>query len=176
MINNLYEIDKILGNIIVEQSELDRNNIKNGLGIRGSDLSKFINENIYISPNIKDTIIIFNTELEDNPITEEKENEIVIDNFLNFKLMIYGAHSKNLAYILKARLESEEVRYELTSKYINLINIDNVISVDDIINNTIYPRCDLNIHLHIISKSVKKINSFENYENLGNIEILNILK
>lgn len=162
MISNVQELDKIIGNMLVKQSELDRKRVINGHSIRGVDLSKFVTENVKMSYNMNDSVIIFTIEPLNNDdinFTEEENEEIRESIYMEVKIIIYGSQSEFLAKKLKARFESEKVRYDLLNEDVYLTQINNVVSVNEFVNNSIWHRADFsfNITYEIMIQQIDKM-------------------
>ena len=120
-IKDILEIDKIIRNTIIEESEFEANRVLNAISVRGQNLSKLVEDNIYMSYDLDDLIIIFevipNPSFNDNVTMEEDDGSIT--NYSNFyvKIIIYGTKSANVAYKLKSRLLSRRVK-DVTKEFI----------------------------------------------------------
>lgn len=150
VISDIYEIDKYIAKMLVEQSQLDTNRIINGLSIRGVELAKFIEDSIELSYNIKDSVIIFERFSEDNENINFSE-ELSISNirqtmYHKIHIIIYGMKSAMLANILRARCISENVEDSLSTVGIYLSSVSQVSSMNEFINNTVWPRADFDIY------------------------------
>lgn len=143
---NIHEIEKIIGNMIVKQSGLDRSRIANIASIRGVNLSKFITNSVSLSYNLSDVVILFEIVASDNRdinFTEKtKDDAIRESNCFDVKLICYGNESINIIKMLKARLESAVVRSALLDEGIYFVESSSCESINDFINETIYPRTD----------------------------------
>ena len=104
-ISNLHDIETIVGNMLVKQSQLDKSRIVNAITPRGVDLSKFVTEKVKLSYDLNDVVIIFEllaTEIEDINFTEAEENDNIRENSaFEVKLIIYGNEALGMAKILK---------------------------------------------------------------------------
>lgn len=175
MITDLHEIEKIIRNILIEQTNLPGTRILNGQSIRGQDLSKLVGEKIYKSYNLKDNVIIFNLTLRDSEnvnftdINPENKQSIIKMVGTTIKLTIYGNSSINLAQIIKSRLETENIRYKLLQEGLYIESIRNTFTTNEIINDTYWQRVDLNIELDC-EMEIEKITDFDDYENQNGIE------
>ena len=146
-ISNIHEIEKIIGDMLVKQSQLDKSRIMNGLTPRGADLSKFVTENVKLSYDLFDTVIIFeilSSEAENINFTEqEAEGTDIRENAcFEAKITIYGNESMQMAKMLKARFESEKVRYDLLNSGLYFIDDSATQSMNEFVNNTVWPRTD----------------------------------
>lgn len=144
-ITNFHSVEKIIGDTLLQQSELEQGRIINGLSTRGVSLSKFITDNVLLSYDVLDSVIIFEITTADNNdinFTERDNNNIREGCMYEVKVIAYGNDSINLIKKLKARFESARVRNDLLQQGIYLIESSSSISVNDFINETIYPRTD----------------------------------
>ena len=91
-IKDILEIDKIIRNTIIEESEFEANRVLNAISVRGQNLSKLVEDNIYMSYDLDDLIIIFevipNPSFNDNVTMEEDDGSIT--NYSNFYVNING--------------------------------------------------------------------------------------
>lgn len=150
MIKSIKEVDKIIGDMLVKQSGLQRGNIVNGCSIRGVDLSKFVTEKVKLSYDLSDSVIIFETKTSNNDDIDftETENDVVRESlFLEVSVIIYGNQSLALAKTLKARFESEKVRNDLLDKEVYLSSVNEITSMNEFINETIWPRADFSMSI-----------------------------
>ena len=150
MINSIKEVDKIIGDMLVKQSELQRGNVVNGCSARGVDLSKFVTEKVKLSYDLSDSVIIFEIKSSNNNEVDftEAENDVVRESLsLEVSVIIYGNQSLTLAKMLKARFESEKVRNDLLDKNVYLSSVNEISFMNEFINETIWPRADFTMSI-----------------------------
>lgn len=150
MIKSIKEVDKIIGDMLVKQSELQRGSIVNGCSIRGVDLSKFVTEKVKLSYDLSDSVIIFETKTSNNDDIDftETEKDVVRESLsLEVSVIIYGNQSLALAKVLKARFESEKVRNDLLDKEVYLSSVNEITFMNEFINETIWPRADFSMSI-----------------------------
>ena len=149
MITDISNIDKIIGNMIVKQSNLSRENILNGRSVRGIDLAKFIADKILSSYELTDSVIIFTTNASNAINVTEVQKDESIYEAMSFEVQftIYGNQSLYLAKILKARFESEKVRNDLLEQGIYVIDIDSIQSMNEFMNETVWSRADMTLNI-----------------------------
>lgn len=167
------ELEKLLRNMLITQSQLIPNRVLNGNSIRGQDLEKMIDSNIYISYNLSDCVIIFELftrTSEENISMIKSNNSLLLYSSYNMHLIIYGNKSEQLAQILKARLESEKNRFDMYNLGIQIEEISNITTINDFKNETIWIRSDFDIDF-ACCYSIKQVSEFENYETLETINI-----
>lgn len=153
-ITNLHDIEKIVGNMLVKQSQLDRSRIANAITPRGVDLSKFVTENVKLSYDLHDVVIIFEviaTDVEGINFTEaetDNENSNIRENAaFQVRLTIYGNEALGMSKILKARIESEKVRMDLLDKGLYVIDVQQIESINEYLNETMWPRADFSFRI-----------------------------
>ena len=178
-IQNLNYLDKIFGDMILNLSELKREQIKNALSVRGADLNKIISENkknVSIPIDLSDIIIIFeisNRNSLNNVSMIEKDDTITNYCSFNIKIIIYGNYSKTLSQILKAKFESEIIKQKMYESGIFLEKVLDINSVNEFINETVWIRNDINIEFSC-RMSIKQSDKFNHFENIN--ENSNIIK
>lgn len=176
-ITDIIEIDKDIRNELIRHSELNPNRVLNAISVRGQDLSKLVDERTYMSYNLSDCFIIFevvmNTRSSDNVIMTESDESITDYSVFDVKVTVYGNKSNILCHLIKSRMLTEEARYSLYSKGIWLKEIGEIQSVNEFINNTIWPRTDFDITVGV-RLSFNKIISDDTFEELNDIEVIKI--
>lgn len=177
VIENLMDLDKHIRNELIEQSGLLAKRVLNAISVRGQDLSKLIDDNIYMSYNLSDCVIIFevliDSDSSDNVSLTEKDESITDYSAFNVKVIVYGNKSNILCHKIKSRFLSEEVRQSLWDNGIHLIEISNIESINEFINNTIWTRCDFDIKIACRLNFDKTISN-KNFEELNDIDIIKI--
>lgn len=145
IIKNLHDVEKIVGNMLVKQSDLDRSRIANAITPRGVDLSKFITDNVKLSYDLHDIVIIFEvtaTDVDGINFTEAESNLIRENAAFEVKVTTYGNESLAMTKILKARFESEKARADLLEEGLYLIDTSSGQSINEYLNDTMWPRTD----------------------------------
>jgi len=160
---------------IITQSELNGNSVINAVSVRGPALSKLISDNESTSLNLNDGFIIF--ELLEN---KDSENNIILqnpndssDNVSEYKLLlkIYGNHCHELSQKLVSRFKMESVIMDLYEKGIWAKNISFPETINEFLNNTVWPRCDLEITI-IVRYNIKAISNIPFIEKTGELIII----
>lgn len=168
-------IDKYIRQELIQQSGLIGERVLNAISVRGQDLSKLVDEKIYMSYNLYDCFIIFEVVIDsdstDNVSMTEEDESITDYSVFNVKVMIYGNKSNILSHRIKSRLLTEEIRQNLYEKGIHLIEISSIESVNDFINNTIWPRTDFDIKVGC-RLNFEKIISYEQFDSIDGIETI----
>ena len=159
---------------ILTQSELVNERVINAVSVRGPALSKLINNNTSTSINLHDVLIIFellvDTDSDQNIVlTNEDDSKDIITQF-RLLLKVYGNASQEMANILLARFKSEEIITRLYAKNVWVKNVSFAQTMNEIINNTVWPRCDLEMTL-IARFHIEQLNEIPYADSIKNIII-----
>ncbi len=150
-INDTLELEKIIGEVLEQQSDLPSERVLNAISVRGQNLSKLIEKDVYISYDLSDLIIIFevifNPNSTDNVSMEEEDEIITVYSAFYVKILIYGNKSANVANKLKGRLLSRKVRDDLHTKGIHIERVSNSENMTEILNETFWVRNDLTMEI-----------------------------
>lgn len=150
-ITNPLEIEKIIRNEIIKQSGLDSSNVLNGISIRGQDLIKSIGDNIFVSYDAKDSVIIFevvfNPSSSNNVSMTEEDESITVYASYNVNIIIYGNQSNYIANLLKSRLLTSQSRNNLQYQGIYLADISNIEPMNEFINDSLWVRNNLTLNI-----------------------------
>lgn len=154
-LNDINDIDKIIRNLLIKQSGLDKTHILNAQSIRGPELVKYIEETKEKSPELSDLFIIFDNNFtnENLNFTEKENDKLRILGSFEIYVIIYGDNSNKLGSILKARLESSKCNYDLLRQGIHLTGVSRVNESTDFIKETIWPKVDFHIYFEFESKT-----------------------
>ena len=172
MITNLRELEKIVGNILYKESELTKDRIINALSVRGPALSKLVTDKVKLSYDLNDVVIIFeivNRSNDDVNFSEEiDENEIRNNLALEVNIVCYGNASNNVVNKLRARLLSERVRLEFLENDVYIAQVSNATSLNEFVNETVWPRCDFSFNIDV-EMLVKKTIEDKTIEDISEI-------
>ena len=147
---NIDELNKIVRNTLIEQSQLEPIKIVNGVSIHGQDLIKRINDYVYKSYEPQDALIVFDLQSRDssNSFSQTKDNN-TISYYMSYAihLMIYGNSSPTMSNLIASRLRTEYVRDSLQYQGVYLESVSNPTIGNDFINNSMHIRCDMFINI-----------------------------
>lgn len=149
---DIQEINKIVRNQIIQQSELSPNQVMNGVSVHGQDLIESINKYAYKSYDLKDSFIVF--ELQSRESSSDM-SQTRVDNRIRYiasyrvQVSTYGFSAQTLANKIIARLRTEYARLQLQEQGVYLANVSNAITGNDFINNTLMIRCDFTIDVSV---------------------------
>ena len=138
---------------VSEQSGVALDRIFNATSVRGPDIIKIINETNATSFNLADCFIVFEL-LEDysetdNVVTHESDGTISSISSFNFNLKIYGNACHSVSQTILMRLKTDEVALALRSKGIYISGIPFPAAINEFVNNTVWPRCDMTIKMKV---------------------------
>lgn len=151
MIDITYEdIIRNLRTEISTQTGLNINRIINAVSSRGPDLLKLISNSEATSFNLADCFIVFElleSDSGENVVIHDKGDVLSSISPFNFTLKIYGNACHKVAQDILMRFKSEKVVTSLYKKGIFIHGITFPSSINEFINNTVWPRCDMSIHI-----------------------------
>lgn len=167
------DLCKSMRKVLIEQTTLPGDRIANALSVRGADIIKYINEFESESPTLLDTFIIFEVLESDEPYAYGgTDNETKVETIVSYdcKLKIYGSLCHDVARTLLGRMKSVEPILKLQDNNIWVYGVNKIGSINELINNTVYPRCDMVIRF-VDSYIEDKITIAEDTASFGNISI-----
>ena len=153
-LSSIDEINKILRNQLIKQSELDGKKVLNGVSIHGQDLITQVNKFAYKSYSPMDSVIVFDLTINptENDISQTLEDgSIQIYSSYSMKCYTYGFSSKELVLKIVARLRSEEARQELYENGVHLTSVEDIVDGKEFVNDTMYIRTDFTINISVMS-------------------------
>lgn len=156
IISNIDEINKILRNCLITQSQVtDPKQVLNALSIYGDELHRRINNStVYTSYEPNDVFILFElgtsqnaNNVSFNEDDDEIDGDIVYQRAFNLRVMIYGNDSMNVSHKLASRLRTANVRESLLQQGIKIDYVDDPDTTKEFINNTLWFRSDFDINI-----------------------------
>ena len=187
--------------ILITQSNLDEDRVLNALSLNGTELDVLLEDSVYTSITQDNTTLLFTlnalpsesnvsmeegtifngTDLTCSPASICSQDTLVGDvdidtsitsyNMYQFKLMIYGNNSYEVATSLVARLRSTAVRTQLYSCGIYLSEIFTPETINEFKNNCMWLRNDVLINIGI-KYSVSQISDTTPYAKTNTITII----
>lgn len=159
-IQSFEQIIRIIRQEIIDQTELDGKAVVNATSVRGPAFIKFLDEYQTVSPDLSNVFIVFevleNSESDQNFLFEHDDESADVVVPYSFNLKIYGSQCHFLAQQLMVNLRNPNVATNLFNKGIWLTEITSPIGQNELINNTIWPRCDMSIHFTVQYNITKK--------------------
>lgn len=135
---------------IIKILDIESTRVINAVSARGPELAKIISDTESTSYNLGDVFIVF--EFKESDESEywlmQESNEITsyITSY-DFKLKIYGNKSHDAARLIIRGFKNPDNLYELYDKGIKVEGLTKPSTSHEIINNTIWPRIDMDINL-----------------------------
>ena len=162
---------------IIAQSGLDDDLVINAVSVRGPALSKLLSDDEITSLNLHDGFIIFelleNKDSDNNTILQNDDESA--DNISEYRLLlkIYGNSCHEISQRLVSRFKMESVVLDLYSQGVWIKNISFPETINEILNNTVWPRCD--IEMTIIARyNISPTSTIPDTSDFGNIIIKRI--
>lgn len=152
-LSSVKELNKILREVLVSQSQLSQSKVLNALSIHGEDLDELFEEQIYTSIERYEVMILFELQSRRNTSDVSMTNDdgtITLDRSFALRVVIYGNDSSDVANLLVARLRTENIRNFLHEQGVYLEKINEPDILNEYKNNTMWLRND--IEIDIISK------------------------
>ena len=172
-LSSVDEINKILRNNIIELSELSDKKVVNGYSIHGADLETQLNKYCVDSYKPEDSYIVFELQPRDSYMTEtDYDDNLTIDSAYRMRLFIYGNNTTSLVNKLVARLLTDENRLLLQNQGVYLENISNIENGTDFLNDTLFPRTDLDINIYCEQEISKTSSEIDSLDTLNIFEIM----
>lgn len=173
-INNINEIEAIIRNELITQSELDSKFVKNSLSLYGSQLNNTNDNSIFTTLEPDQSLILFELYAIDsdfNMTETDDDDKIHVYSHYRIHIIIYGDNCRNLSNILISRFQTEFVRQKLFDEGLCLDSISYPQGIQEYINNVMWLRSDFDINISFEMK-INQITKFEDFENLSQIQII----
>ena len=134
------------------QSGVPLDYIFNAVSVRGPDIYKLISNTQSASFSLAESFIIFELnedDTEDNVVLHELDNSLSSISSFNLNLKIYGNGCHAVSQNILMRFKGEEVAIDLREKGIFINRITFPTNINEFINNTVWPRCDMAIKIKV---------------------------
>lgn len=174
---NYVNIIKTLRSTIINITGIKGEKILNKNSVRGTDLSKIIDEVDVMSFDLSDVVILFDlleNDTDNNFIIPEKDNTTSSLASYKFALQIYGNFSYEYAQMIMTKLRDQGVLHNLIDNGIYFSGTSYPANSKEFINNTLWQRCDLDILIEV-RYNFENPTKEEYFEEVGNdIKVINI--
>lgn len=147
---NFEDIDVIIRNQLILQSQLDSNLVKNLASRYGADFSRNENDSIFDSIAPSEAVLFFMTEKKPTDVDVSMTNEdSTITQFSSYdiRVSIYGDDSVSISTKVVARFRTGKVRSTLYEKGIHLKSVEESGSLYEFKNEVAWLRSDFIIHI-----------------------------
>lgn len=175
MIKQLTDINiaiKVLRQMLINQSQLEHNKVLNALSVYGPD-TLTTGENCQFSFTNEDTFILFElieVESTNNVDMTESNETVSVYVAYEFKLIIYGTDSANVAQKLRGRFRTAKVLDELYVQGVQLYKVDRPIAMNEYINDAMYERRDMSIYFGC-NLLVKQVDTYDAFAKINQIDV-----
>lgn len=172
-ITDINDIEVIIRNKLIEQSQLDSNYVRNSLSLYGPELDQELCPDIFDSIATTQNLIIFELRANStgNDRTETINNKIKFYKSYTVHIIIYGENSNTLANVLIGRFRTEEVQEDLESQGIYLETIEDIESIHEFINDVMWLRNDFKINI-ACEMSINKISDNNTFNSISQLTII----
>lgn len=159
---------------LIKQSGIDQKFVINGLSLNGADLS-WIDDNNVVHPFLpSDTFIIFElNETNDLDVIEPSDDKVAAYSSYSFKCTVYGTNASNICKTLQSRFLTDEVLASLHSKGIHIQEIQSIQSRNEVINNVVWIRKDLEFILNC-EFEIDKLDKHFEFDEINSLSTLSI--
>lgn len=145
------DLEEILRSVLIIQSELNEEQVLNSLSIHGEDLDKLFEEQVYVSIDRTDALLLFElvgrNSTSDVSDEEDDTNDILTYRSFSLRCIIYGNASQDIATKIVSRLRTKFVIEQVQSLGIYLETISDITSVNEYKNETMWQRADFMIDI-----------------------------
>lgn len=147
---NINNVSKIIREMLIRESGLNEQYVRNALSMYGSYMSDSYSESIWKSLTPNQSLIFFEISDRDNDSDmSEKRSDGYFHIFSSYQvhIIIYGDNAENLSNTLLSRIRGEVCRDWCLSNDIYLEKISNATSVNEYKNGVLWERNDFDIDI-----------------------------
>ena len=147
---NVKELNRELRLLLIAQSEIDGQYVRNALSTFGETLDKLLFKQTYDTITPCDQLMLFELRSrQNNADVSMTESDESITYYKSYELyvIVYGENAANVMNKLIARLRTQAVRLQLINAGIFLEKVEDDISVNEFKNNVIFHRHDCSINI-----------------------------
>lgn len=150
--SNVNELNKVLRNELITQSELNSEFVLNSLSVYGTELDKYIQDH-YEAITLDDCMLLFELSSRSSAYdvsmdeSEDDNNDITYIKGFTLKLILYGNNSSDVALKLIARLRTEETKLKLYDKGVYIEKVYDSSIINEFKNNVMWLRNDISIDI-----------------------------
>lgn len=178
-IDDIAEIDKIIRNELILQSEIDGNLVRNAQSLYGVDLAEVFCTFNFGAVEQDEILIIFHNEFQaagmatDISETNTDSGDTTIYKQFNCHLIIYGDDSDTVVSLITSRFMSPTVRNKLYAKGIYINKATHGIAAEEFINGQFWSRhdCDISFGCQLLIPPIDADNRVEAINGLNIIEL-----
>lgn len=174
ILRSVDDITTIMRQILIAQSEIDSNFVRDAESVFGSDLDKTDDNEIFESIEQDDAMILFS--LEDRQNESDMSQTQDDDTILFYKsytmhVIIYGSKSATIVAKLISRLRTQKIRTTLQTKGIYVEQVSNESELHEFNNSTMWERHDFDIDISC-TLSIDQIEPEYSVQSLNNAFVI----
>lgn len=175
MITSIENLEKIIRSLLIEQSQLEDEFVRNSLTLYGAMLDQETSSNIFETITPEQNVVLFEliNRQNDSDFTETIDDIIRVCTSFTVHVIIYGDSAKTLSNILIGRLRSEKVRDDLLDQGIYLESTTFPEGIQEYKNGVMWIRNDFDINISC-ELEVTPVSSDYTVEKLNDIIIQTI--
>lgn len=147
-ISNVKELNKIIKNQLITQSELNQKRVLNSISNYGETLDKMLEKYVFSSIEKTDVVLLFELTGRQNDsnisFTNENSNLIYYSSYKLY-IILYGDSSPDVANKIVSRFRTQKVRNDLYDNGVYLEYIDNPNTINEFKNGSLWIRTDIEI-------------------------------
>ena len=169
------ELNKIIRNHLIEQSELNQKNVLNAISNYGETLDKLIENQVFGSYQKTDVVLLFQLNSRDNDADisfTDSDDKIVYYKSYEIYITMYGDNSPNIANNIASRFRTQQVKNSLLDSGIYLEYISNPTIINEFKNKSLWIRTDLSIGIRC-QFSISQIGKEDNFNVINTVNIIN---
>ena len=175
---NVKELEKILRESLITQSELLPERVLNSLSLYGTQLDKKLSETRYGSIEQSDCLTLFELTSRDSTsdvsMTDKEDNDdnnITYYKAFRLRVIMYGDDSSDIALKIVARFRTEEIRNHLYEQGVYLERIGDPFILNEYKNETMWLRNDIEIDIAVKFK-IAPITTDSDFNNISELNII----
>lgn len=175
-IKDINELNKIIRTQLVLQSEISSENVRNALTTYGATLDKLLRKDEFESICECDELMLFELRTRENDADvsmTESDDTVTFYKSYTVYIILYGLNSATMMNKLIARMRTQAVRQALHEQGVYLEKVNNDMSMNEFINDTLWHRHDVEI-LISCKMSIEQVSPNIDFEEFGDLIIKEI--
>lgn len=165
------DVIKNFRTVISNECGIDLSRILNSLSVRGPELLKVMSDTQTYSFGLSDCFIVFelveDNSAEDNVVLHEADGSTSSISSYNMNMRIYGNDCHKTSQDIRMTFKNPDIALNMRSNGVYIYGIPFPTSINEIVNNTVWPRCDLTIKVKVrFNKKNKAIPDITGYSEI----------
>lgn len=175
IITDINELNRLIRNQLMTQSELPSDRVRNALSTYGATLDKLLTKQEFDTICPCDELMLFELRTRENDadvsMTENKDTTISYYKSYLVYVILYGNNSATIMNKLIARLRTQAVRQALYEEGVYIEEVKNDSSVNEFKNDVMWHRHDTEI-LISCKMSIKQVTPDDVFETVSPVNII----